>query len=324
MHTTAKRSNNPQALPQPAPSQHKRPTRIRHGAMGGSHDGNKGSGTDNPGRQQHRSERHNQQNKQHQRHQKQQQKFGKPVTPPPSAKVETTAKTQYAESRESTQSAVRNTPRRPVLPIKESIQQWSIEIINIKQSLNEMPELPLVWEESSLEPQTFRVSLLNQIGDIWSQVQSRVDDGSLMPRAKHSGVVMIILENLLYLLSEVQSDTMATGTIGKSGLLAVDLSGDILSFMKEHHVNIQESHYQYCILTACRAGEWKQAASLYQQHIDPDQAGSTPSNVSVTHPVGLYALARAALSAQEAVQSVMDAVRDLCMISSTHQDQCKC
>jgi hypothetical protein len=85
------------------------------------------------------------------------------------------------------------------------------------------------------------------------------------------------------------------------------------------------------VQVAARDGRWADAALLYSNHIDPDAAGYLPV-VTTTATAGdrstvsgLYCIARAAMEAGTLpVESVLDGVLKLSLVSPTDTENCTC
>ena len=90
--------------------------------------------------------------------------------------------------------------------------------------------------------------------------------------------------------------------------------------------NLDLPHYDHAIQAAAVEKNWAEAARLFRQKIDPDEAGYTPVEVSVQNPLGLYAIAKDAQKNQDGnvADRVMDAVLNLTMVSPTDQEKCEC
>jgi hypothetical protein len=117
---------------------------------------------------------------------------------------------------------------------------------------------------------------------------------------------------------------------------------DILSTLRELHLNIQPQHYATTIRIACQEEQFQQAATLFLHQIDPDHEGYSPmdSEIGWDTPMemGLYAIAMSSVVkknhnrvvghehekevAMEATEKVFDAVSKMCLVSARDQEKC--
>eukprot|EP00977_Amphora_coffeiformis_P013160 scaffold3402_cov169-Amphora_coffeaeformis.AAC.3 len=175
------------------------------------------------------------------------------------------------------------------------------------------PETP---ELTTTNADNQRVQVFQQTSELWETMLTHVRQGSIHPQGKHRREASIFCETILRLYAQSNHDDETNhGVVWKA-------CQEILDFMKIHELTIQEEHCQACLQVAVRYGFITEAAALFRQQIDPDQAGYRPyRSLSVNEPVGLYALAKDSQQRELAVvENVMQAVHQLCMVSPSDQD----
>ena len=168
--------------------------------------------------------------------------------------------------------------------------------------------------------------------DIFRQTQTWLNQldqcvaKDLLEPSKYRPEFSILLERVL----QLYSDSIATPSDFAECRRVLDL-------LTSWTLDVQQSHVDHVLAAAVRVQQWKTAAQLFERHIDPD-VGGRPYDMSVSNPVGLYAVAKHAQeesataaggttttslsSSSAAVDRVMDAVLKLSMLSSTDQDTC--
>jgi hypothetical protein len=98
----------------------------------------------------------------------------------------------------------------------------------------------------------------------------------------------------------------------------------ILQRMRNWKLNVQQKHVDCAMEIAARHGQWQTAADIFWNHIDPDQSGYNPYDISLTQPMGLYVTARWAQKQKHSpVQCIMDAVLRMTMVSPGDESKCK-
>lgn len=128
-----------------------------------------------------------------------------------------------------------------------------------------------------------------------------------------SGVLKVYAQ----LLVESSSSTSSNTTI-------FDDTMTILQNMRDWKLNIQQQHVDAAMEIAARLEQWQVASRIFWDHIDPDQSGYHPYDISIDQPVGLYVIAKGALEqGQSPVEAVMEAVLRMTMVSPGDESKCE-
>ena len=165
-----------------------------------------------------------------------------------------------------------------------------------------------VWfdEESS---SVVACELLEETTTLLDRLESFVETGVLLPEGKHRHATSVLMEGFLKVCA-LSGDVAGAHSLGSRVLKLIDT----------WQIDRQHTHVEPMVEIEARSGHWKEAASLYMQRIDPDQAGFNPMVVDVSNPIGLYAVARADPDA--AFHNTLHAVSCLRMVSPEDQGQC--
>ncbi|CAB9530933.1 expressed unknown protein [Seminavis robusta] len=160
-----------------------------------------------------------------------------------------------------------------------------------------------------------RKELFNGAKEIVDTLRMAVEQKKINPSGKHGRALSSILGSILGIYSASYHDDRDY-SIFEECLW-------VLVLLDDWNLNRQEPHYQNAIVVGVHEKRWKLAAELFLQQIDRDASGFCPmSFVSVSSPVGLYAVARDAQeSGKSVVDSVMEAVTSLSLISPTDKDR---
>jgi hypothetical protein len=227
-----------------------------------------------------------------------------------------------------------------------AIEQIMSQISSIQSEISSLPDsLPPVWSlPMSIEDNIDTIIQLDeQLSDvaqreeIFQNIVTLVDrhlaplleKGTIHPEGKHRHEFAVIVERLLQLYSHCVPLVLETK--------AEENTTTVISVYEEcEHLHrllksygYEQSHVEcHCtVLTAAREGRWVEAATLYENHIDPDKTGYLPmveKDDIHAATVGLYAMARAALAmGTRPVESVMDGVLKLTMVSPSDSETCK-
>jgi hypothetical protein len=144
-------------------------------------------------------------------------------------------------------------------------------------------------------------------------LKEAVKQGEINPSGRHGRSVSAILGNVLKFFSLCQKNQSAFQ----------ECQG-VLELLDGWNLDRLEPHYQYSILAAVNEQRWREASSLFLQQIDRNVSGFCPVSISVSSPVGLYALAQTAKETQTpSADLVLEAVSSLSQISPTDHEQRK-
>jgi len=190
-----------------------------------------------------------------------------------------------------------------------------------------------VHDEENEESRHRRREVFCRAKDVVSRIADCTKDGTLQPSGKHHHEVSVLLERILRLYS------CCSCSDNNRGESVFDECMSVLDLMrKEWKLDVQHQHCQHALVAAGREQRWKDAARLFVSRINPDDSGQAPFDVlSVSDPVGLYAVARFAQEQQQqgdhsntgkggnasVVDNVFDAVLRMSMVSPTDQNKCK-
>lgn len=197
-------------------------------------------------------------------------------------------------------------------------------LLQAESITSHMPWLPTTHSTSVIGDWDRRVEVFRQTRQLWETLLGHVRQGSIQPQGKHRRQTSIFCETLLRLYAQSHHGENETDgdTISNKPVTVWEACQEILQFMNIHQLTVQEEHCQAALQVAVRYGLTSEAAALFRQQIDPDQAGYRPyRSLTVHEPVGLYALARDAHERGAAVvENVMQAVHQLCLLSPSDQD----
>jgi len=226
------------------------------------------------------------------------------------------------------------------LPAKTVLLEIAKGISNLLKRAEGLDELPPLWlwsngEEGvgmkgrSDDDDELRKEIFDETNDLVDTIVARVRDGTIRPTRNHGSAISVLLENILTLYGH--SCCRSTHSSGRddedggSDSSVYDECKKVLELMREWKVDLQHKHSEQVATVAAREGRWKESAELFLDRIDPEHSGFAPYDVSVSNPVGLYAIARYAQErGSSVVDSVFDAVLRMSMVSSTDQSKCMC
>ena len=158
-----------------------------------------------------------------------------------------------------------------------------------------------------------RTAIFQNTRKIVHELEKQIRNGHIRPNGKQRHQVSRLLERILELYSEAPS----TEALQECQRLMDRMRLDWQMEWTDRHVNA-------AVLCAARVQAWNTAAELYESHIDPGDAGYIPCDVDVSHPMGLYAMARAAQEkGVPVVENVLDGVLRMAMVSPGDQNQCE-
>ena len=228
----------------------------------------------------------------------------------------------------------------------------------LNQLMNHLDPLPLTLQNTAngavdtpyrfmitVEEQQIRETLFSETKKIVENVLNGVREEAIQPARKHGPELSLLFGNILKLYSaalprytQEENNHHINNTPNQS---AFEECINVLHIMDQWNLSRQAQHYHYAILTAIHEQRWKDASKLFWQQSDPDVSGFTPIEISVSSPVGLYAIARSCRQQQRqiaeqqeednrnaslsslAVEEVLDAAVNLSLISPADQEKCK-
>lgn len=136
-----------------------------------------------------------------------------------------------------------------------------------------------------------------------------------------------LLGNILLICSESTPKRIAMNDFPKTS----QSCSRVLSLFVSLNLDIHNFHNFCTIRAANQEHEWELASSLFCKQIDPDFNGLVPVDSELGWngflEMGLYGLAmnlnNRGYEGVRVVEGVLDAVRDMCMVSPTDQEKCK-
>lgn len=236
-----------------------------------------------------------------------------------------------------------NKSKRPDLIALESI------LIEIKKIRNEIDlisnAIPPLWSfqtivessDKNIGSERFQI-VSQQRQKVYYMTQNLVDNllGPLLkqnvirPNGKHRREYTLIIEFLLQFYHHCLpfKAIMSSNSNNEGKFVSI--------YEKCYHLYQLLNEYKYvpthaqCLVlvtAAAREGKWIEAATIYEDHINPDKTGYTPTFQSddiYGAMIGLYVIAKAASKANTLpVENVMDGVLKLSMVSSQDTEMCK-
>lgn len=177
------------------------------------------------------------------------------------------------------------------------------------------PRFSAVDQDSKDENEELRLKLFRDAKELFQSLSNSVEQGQLRPSGKHGKELSKFLELVLLVYSQTPFRTNDPSMYEECQ--------HVLVALKEWNLDFRNAHYDYAILLANREERWAQASHLFLQQIDPD-AGYNPVEISVSNPMGLYAIARFAQEeGSPVVEQVYDAVLRMSMVSPNDQEKCR-
>jgi len=136
-----------------------------------------------------------------------------------------------------------------------------------------------------------------------------------------------LLGNILLICSESTPKRIAMNDFPKTS----HACSRVLSLFDALNLDIHNFHNYCTIRAANQEHEWELASSLFCKQIDPDFNGLVPVDSELGWngflEMGLYGLAmnlsNRGYEGVRVVEGVLNAVRDMCMVSPTDQEKCK-
>jgi hypothetical protein len=170
-----------------------------------------------------------------------------------------------------------------------------------------------------IEEEELRMELFRDAREFFQSLRNSVQQGQLRPSGKHGKELSKFLELVLLVYSQTPPRTN-TSTASSS---MYNECQQVLDALSEWNLDFRNAHHDYAILLANREERWTQARNLFLRQIDPD-AGYNPVEISVSNPMGLYAIARFAQEEGSAVvEQVYDAALRMSMVSPNDQEKCR-
>ena len=232
----------------------------------------------------------------------------------PSSKIANTASSRQQQQQQQETSHYS-------LPV---IQQ---RVTELQQHLSKLAPLSLPLLDWSIYGDVEkREDLFVATTELLDTLEQSVQQGTINPAGKHGREVSAIAATLLQLYS-VSCANPTNNNNSKSS--AFGQCQRLLGLLDQWNLSRHEAHYHYALLAAVHEEQWEAASELFRQQINTDAddgAVFAPvQSVSVSSPVGLYAIARAAQRTKSVVivEPVMNAVvNHLSLISPSDQDKC--
>ena len=136
-----------------------------------------------------------------------------------------------------------------------------------------------------------------------------------------------LLGNILLICSESPPKRISSSPLPSTS----QFCAKVLSLLNALNLDIQQIHIFCSIRAANQEHEWELASSLFRKQIDPDFNGLVPVDPQLGWngflEMGLFGLAmdlsHRGCEGVDVVEGVLDAVRDMCMVSPTDQEKCK-
>ncbi len=201
--------------------------------------------------------------------------------------------------------------------VKGIFRDILLRVVDLKQTISELGDLPPVWARAQDYQDNRRDDAFHRLKAIISDFEHQVRIGVIKANGKHRHECSVLLEEIFRLLSLCGMNADEVSPFDECGRL-IDLMEN------EWKIELQHSHCEYAVVTACREQRWSEASDVFWRHIDPNRAGYNPCDISITEPIGLYAIARDAKNKKlSAVERVFDAVLRMSMVSPSDQDRCK-
>lgn len=201
--------------------------------------------------------------------------------------------------------------------VKDVLRNILSRLVDLKQKIENMGELLPLWASEQDYQDRGRDDAFQSLKSVISDFEHQIRTGVIKANGKHRHECSIMLEEIFRLLSlcGVHSD----------GLSPFDECRRLILLMeKEWNIELQHNHCEYAVVCAGREKRWSEASSVFWRHIDPSHGGYNPCDISISEPVGLYAIARDAQEKSLPVaEHVFDAVLRMSMVSPSDQDRCK-
>lgn len=213
--------------------------------------------------------------------------------------------------------AAQTRARRSILE-QPTMERLEREIQGLHQLASSLAPKPLLSDAPATKDEDAkeRKELFERTKCLMAVLEQATEQKIINPSGKHGRSVSAILAKIMSIYSASHHREEEQSAFEEC-LYA-------LYFLDSWNLDRQETHYQYSILTAVHEQRWQDASDLFLQQIDREISGFCPVKVSVASPVGLYAIAKAAQEkGSSAVETVLEAVTSLSLISPTEQDQCR-
>jgi len=222
---------------------------------------------------------------------------------------------------------------------RQSLPEFNQEVRRLNQTVvSQLPDIPLkafqneyeFWfalEDDTIQQQ--RHKLYESTTQLAQELGQAVTSGRINPSDRYGRDVSALIAMLMqfYSASRVPPTVTDSGSSDKAKATPSRSSAfaqcqKLLDCLDQWNLNRHEAHTHYTMLCAVHESEWEAAADLFRQQFE---AGLVPNQtVSVTSPVGLLSIVRAAQQSNTAVvEPVMDAVlHHLALTSPSDQDNC--
>jgi hypothetical protein len=201
--------------------------------------------------------------------------------------------------------------------VKDILRDILVRVVDLKQTIGGLGDLPPVWAQEQDYQDSRRDDTFHSLKAIMFDFEHQVRIGVIKANGKHRHECSVLLEELFRLLS-------LCGALSDE-LSPFDECRRLIDLMEnEWKIEMQHNHCEYVVITACREQRWSEASDVFWRHIDPNRGGYNPCDISITEPIGLYAIARDAQNKKlPVVDRVFDAVLRMSMVSPSDQDRCK-
>jgi hypothetical protein len=239
---------------------------------------------------------------------------------------------KQAKSRPAKKNEAKSANRQPQVVMSTTTTKM-VDLAGARQGmdsilarLDQLPRLPPTFsagvdyhELIVVQDENLRMELFQDTKELFQSLSKSVEQGQLRPSGKHGKELSKFLELVLLVYSQTPLHPTNTTTT----MMLYKECQQVLNALKEWNLDFRNAHYDHAISIANREERWKQASDLFLRQIDPD-AGYNPVEISVSNPMGLYAIARFAQEEGSAVvEQVYDAVLRMSMVSPNDQDKCR-
>lgn len=182
--------------------------------------------------------------------------------------------------------------------------------------------LPAVWSSTvtNNDDVISRRDILDRAKAVVQELEDQIENAVFIrPSDRHRTEVSALMEKIFKLYS-----SCGVSSPHDDDFSVFDDCQRLVRLMEGWNIEMQPNHYDHVVLAAAREHRWQEASDLYWNYIDPDSAGYRPCTISISNPLGLYVIARAAQERDiPVVESVFDAVLRMCMVSPSDQEKCK-
>ncbi len=222
---------------------------------------------------------------------------------------------------------------------KSTLSKCNLIMSKLLQRRQELPPPPIDWlyplqkqtHVEDFERQYYLQARTHLYKDILSLIQvielsiesKRIQASS----GRDIRELTVLLGNVLLICSESPPKRFASDTLPSTSETCMK----VLSLLNELNLDIQHFNNYCTIRAANQEYDWELASNLFRNQIDPDIHGLVPVDPRLGWDsfleMGLYGLAMSlnerGYEGVDIVHGVLDAVRDMCLVSPTDQEKCK-